>query len=286
MGFARSGRPRAGPWNPPIDLTPQPLSSRRACDSGRPRSFALTVYVLAWAQTSRCHLRAVARTPVDPSRPSSRARSVRRSRLPCLGGATGRPISTGRDLKKRAQLSTVTADRSVASSASRSWSCTRTPFALRGLHGRERRRPTVYELTRAALWAPNSTQLVGSAPRTNRHSMSGRQMRRWPRRRPLILSDSDRFVALGQFVSVFALSTAVAGIGARVGLQRPATRRSAHSSCRSSRSCWCSHGRVTRISSLRRSSLPGRTSRSARGRPSWFRSVSPPDSRWERSTSV
>jgi hypothetical protein len=79
--------------------------------------------------------------------------------------------------------------------------------------------PLVYELTRAALWRQqHAVGWVGAAYEP--------ALDVWPPHAEMgsaatmILSGSDRFVALGQFASAFALSIAVAGIGARVGLRR------------------------------------------------------------------
>jgi hypothetical protein len=78
--------------------------------------------------------------------------------------------------------------------------------------------PLVYELTRAALWRQQhavgwlgtayDSRLDVSPPHAEMGSAA-----------TMILSGSDRFVALGQFTSVFALSAGVAGIGARVGFR-------------------------------------------------------------------
>ena len=79
--------------------------------------------------------------------------------------------------------------------------------------------PLVYELTRAALWRQQhgvgwlgtayDTRLDISPPHAELGQLS-----------TMVLSGSDRFVATGQFMSVFALVLGAAGIGARMGLSR------------------------------------------------------------------
>lgn len=77
--------------------------------------------------------------------------------------------------------------------------------------------PLAYELTRAAFWrqqhgvgainAAYDSRLDQSPP----HAEMGQLA-------TMLLSHSDRFVALGQFTAVFALALGVAGVGRRIGL--------------------------------------------------------------------
>lgn len=77
--------------------------------------------------------------------------------------------------------------------------------------------PLVYELTRAAFWRQQHGVGAINAAYDNRldqsppHAEIGQLA-------TMLLSHSDRFVALGQFTAVFAVTLGVAGIGRRIGL--------------------------------------------------------------------
>ena len=179
-------------------------------------SFALTVYVLAWAQLlAVIYALSLAHRLTRPGLLLA---------LAAFGGVgflvwagLGRPIPPVATW--RAQLSTVTADPIVRVLGVAIVVMYAYTLALAVFTAANDGDPLVYELTRAALW--RQQHAVGWLGAAYQPALDV-----WPPHAEMataatmILSDSDRFVALGQFVSVFALSTAVAGIGARVGLQR------------------------------------------------------------------
>jgi hypothetical protein len=179
-------------------------------------SFALSVYVLAWAQ-----LLAVMYA-LSPGSRLTRPNLLLGLTLLGVGAVLiwhrrGKPVPPlGAWREQLAALVTDPALRVLGAAIGVMYAYT---LALAVFTPANDGDPLVYELTRAALWrqqhavgwigAAYDSRLDVSPPHAEMGSAA-----------TMILSGSDRFVALGQFTAVFALSVAVAGIGSRVGLRR------------------------------------------------------------------